>query len=57
MIYAPWWSRARPRPPRSALQGNADAAKDRDIVAARMTPAQIEQGKALAAAWKPTTSE
>jgi TPR repeat protein len=44
-----WWSLA-------AAQGDANAAKDRDIVAARMTAAQIEQGKALVAAWKPTTA-
>jgi uncharacterized protein len=29
----------------------------RDSVAAKMTPAQIEQAKALAAAWKPTTGK
>jgi TPR repeat protein len=41
----------------AADQGNADAAYNRDIVAAKMTPAQIDQAKALAAAWKPTTGQ
>ena len=45
-----WWSLA-------VAQGDADAAKDRDVVAAKMTPAQIEQAKALAAAWKPKTGQ
>jgi TPR repeat protein len=38
----------------AAAQGKADAAKHRDDVAAKMTPGQIAQAKALAAAWKPT---
>ena len=29
----------------------------RDMVAAKMTPAQIKQAKGLAAAWKPTTGQ
>ena len=42
----------------AAAQGSiADAAKNRDLVAARMTSAQIEQAKALAAAWKPKTGQ
>jgi TPR repeat protein len=38
----------------AAAGGNADGAELRDKVAARMTPARIEEAKALAAAWKPT---
>jgi TPR repeat protein len=44
-----WWNLA-------AATGDADAAKDRDNVATKMTPAQIEQAKALVAAWKPKTT-
>jgi TPR repeat protein len=43
-----WWSLV-------AAQGDADAAKDRDNLATKMTPAQLEQAKALVAAWKPKT--
>ena len=39
----------------AAAQGDAKAAMGRDTVAALMTPAQIQQATALAAAWKPTT--
>ena len=39
----------------AVAQGDANAAKGRDLVATKMSPAQIEQAKALAAAWKPTT--
>jgi uncharacterized protein len=45
-----WWSLA-------AAHGDADAGKDRDNVAGKMTPAQIEQAKALVAAWKPTSGQ
>jgi len=38
----------------AAARGDADAARNRDVVARRMTPEQINQAKALAAAWKPT---
>jgi localization factor PodJL len=41
----------------AAAQGNADAARARDELAAKMTPAQIEKAQALAAAWKPTTGQ
>jgi len=41
----------------AAAQGNAQAAKNRDLVAAKMTPDQIAQAQALAAAWKPTTRQ
>jgi len=42
-----WWSLA-------AAQGDiADAAKNRDLVLAKMTPAQIAEGQKLSAAWKP----
>ena len=43
-----WWTLA-------ADKGDASAAKNRDHAASLMTPAQVEQAKALAAAWKPTT--
>ena len=45
-----WWSLA-------AAQGNSDATANLGRVAAMMTTAQIDQGKALAAAWKPTTGQ
>ena len=45
-----WWSLA-------AAHGDVDAGKDRDNVAGKMTPAQIEQAKALVAAWKPTPGQ
>jgi len=41
----------------AANQGNIAAAKNRDLVAAKMTPSQIEKAQALAAAWKPTTGQ
>ena len=37
--------------------GDPDAVKDRDNVAGKMTPAQIEEAKGLVAAWKPTTGQ
>ena len=40
----------------AAVRGDRDAARNRDVVARRMTPEQIQQAEALAAAWKPTTS-
>ena len=36
-----------------AAQGDADAAKKRDNVAAKMTPAQIAEAQRLAREWKP----
>ena len=45
-----WWSLA-------AAHGDADAVKDRDNVASKMTPAQVEEAKALVAAWKPKTQQ
>jgi len=45
-----WWNLA-------AAQGDTEAAKQRDMIAARMTPSQISQGRALAAARKPTTGQ
>jgi TPR repeat protein len=39
----------------SAAQGNSDAARNRALVASMMTPEQIANAQALAAAWKPTT--
>ena len=42
----------------AAVQGDIDAADIRDAEAAAwMTPAQIEQAKALAAGWKPTNGQ
>ncbi len=40
-------------PRRSAVSGDADAVKARDIAAAKMTPAQIAEAQRLASAWKP----
>ena len=39
----------------SATQGFQSAIKNRDIVARRMTPAQIAEAQKLAREWKPTT--
>ena len=39
----------------SAAQGDQNAAKNRDIAARRMTPAQIAEAQRLAREWKPTT--
>jgi TPR repeat protein len=36
-----------------ATAGNEDAIKNRDIVAGKMTPAQIAEAQKLASAWKP----
>jgi hypothetical protein len=36
----------------SAAQGNQNAAGTRDIVAKRMTPAQIAEAQKLARAWR-----
>jgi len=41
----------------AAAQGNAQAARNRDLAAAKMTSDQIAQAQALAAAWKPTTGQ
>jgi uncharacterized protein len=38
----------------AAVRGDRDAARNRDVVARRMTSEQIQQAEALAAAWKPT---
>jgi hypothetical protein len=37
----------------SAAQGNANAAENRNNVAARMTPAQIAEAQRLARDWTP----
>jgi uncharacterized protein len=39
----------------SAAQGDQSAAKNRDNIARRMTPAQIAEAQRLAHEWKPTT--
>jgi uncharacterized protein len=39
----------------SAARGNKDAARNRDIVAKKMTPAQITEAQKLAREWKPRT--
>jgi hypothetical protein len=41
-----WWNLA-------AVAGDKDAIKNRDIVAGKMTPAQIAEGQKLAREWKP----
>ena len=41
-----WWNLA-------AANGDADAIKSRDIVAKKMTPAQIAEVQKLAREWKP----
>ena len=45
-----WWTLA-------ATHGDPDALKDRDNVASKITPAQIEQAQVLVAHWKPTTGQ
>ena len=35
-----------------ATSGDADAVKNRDIVASKMTPAQIAEAQRLASAWR-----
>ena len=40
----------------AAAQGDPSAAKQRDLLALKMTPSQIEKAQALAAAWKPKTT-
>ncbi len=42
-----WWNLA-------AVSGDEDAIKNRDIVAKKMTPAQIAEAQKLAREWKPT---
>jgi TPR repeat protein len=41
----------------AAAQGDDDAAKNRDVVARKMMQQQVQQAKALAAAWKPKTGQ
>ena len=36
----------------SATSGDADAVKNRDLVASKMTPAQIAEAQRLASAWR-----
>jgi uncharacterized protein len=38
----------------AAARGNKDAVKGRDMVAAKMTPAQLAEAQKLAREWKPT---
>ena len=38
----------------AAVRGDRDAARNRDVVARRMTSEQVQQAEALAAAWQPT---
>jgi hypothetical protein len=38
----------------AAAQGDKDAAKARDELTAKMTPAQIAEAQRLARQWKPT---
>ena len=44
-----WWSLA-------AAQGHSSAARNRDIVRGKMTPAQVAEGQRLTAAWKPNAA-
>jgi uncharacterized protein len=37
----------------AAARGNRDAEKDRDMIAAQMTPARIAEAQKLAREWKP----
>jgi uncharacterized protein len=41
----------------SAAQGEQDAAKSRDAVELRMTPAQIAEAQKLSREWKPTKQQ
>ena len=41
----------------AAASGNKDAVKNREIVAAKMTPAQIAEAEKLVREWKPTTGK
>jgi TPR repeat protein len=41
----------------AAVRGDRDAARNRDVVARRMTSEQLQQAEALAAAWKPAGSQ
>jgi len=41
----------------AAAQGNTEAVKNRDIVAAKMTPEQIAEAQKLAREWKPRTGQ
>jgi uncharacterized protein len=41
----------------AASQGNHDAAKERDRIASKMTPLQIEKAQRLAAEWRPKKQE
>jgi hypothetical protein len=40
----------------AGTSGNADAVKNRDSVAAKMTPSQIAEAQRLAREWKPKAS-
>jgi hypothetical protein len=40
----------------AAARGNKDAVKGRDMVAAKMTPAQLAEAQKLAREWKPTST-
>ena len=46
-----WWNLAASR--YTDPTDRADAVKNRDVVAAKMTPAQIAEAQRLASAWKP----
>jgi hypothetical protein len=39
-----------------SARGNKDAVKGRDMVAAKMTPAQLAEAQKLAREWKPTST-
>jgi hypothetical protein len=48
-----WFELAASRLPASEKGARAMAARNRDIAAAKMTPAQIAKARKLARAWKP----
>ena len=48
-----WWNLAAARYEASETVDRNMAVKNRDIVAAKMTPAQIEKAQELASEWKP----
>jgi uncharacterized protein len=50
-----WVSLAASRFPPSATEDREEAARNRDVVASKMTPAQIAEAQRLAREWKPKT--
>ncbi len=48
-----WFNLAAARIPASQTEKRDKAVENRDLVAAKMTPAQIAEGQKLAREWKP----